>query len=397
MSLLDKCATYTRRDELREVGLYPYYTPFEGHGRPVALLDGAEYLMCGSNSYLGLSTDPRVQEAARTAIDAYGTSFNGSRLLNGNSKLMEELEAELADYFGKPAALVVGTGYQTNLAAVGTLLHRGIGDPKRIVLVDKQVHASLIDGIRLSRSSDAALRWFRHNDAEDLDRKLAECPADTETLVIVDGVYSMEGDICDLPAIVEVCRRYDTTLLVDDAHGASVLAEGRGTAAHFGLADDVDVLTISFGKGLGSCGGVVLGSEILIQYLRNHARGVIFSSGLGPADAAAVLQTVRIMREEIWRPKRVLEIAEEIRSSLTALGYDVGPSASPIVPVMMPDDATVFTAWRKLMDLGVYTNAVIGPAASPRLRTSWTATHTPEHVQQAIAAFAAIRDEVLPR
>ncbi|MFY1690316.1 aminotransferase class I/II-fold pyridoxal phosphate-dependent enzyme [Plantactinospora sp. WMMB782] len=369
-------------------GIYPYFTVFEGSDTTVARTAAGDVLMCGSNNYLGLTSDPRVTAAAQAAIEEYGSSRTGSRLLNGNTPLHEELERELADFVGMPAALVFPTGYQANLGAIAALLSR-----HDVVIIDREAHASVYDGCGLSA---AKVRRFAHNDMADLERRLAACPPDAGRLVVVDGVYSMAGDLCPLPETVRLCQKYGARLLVDDAHGLGVLADGRGTAAHFGLTEQVDLVTVTFSKSLASIGGAVLGPVDVIEYLRHHARSLIFSAAAPPASLAAAQAALRILRAEPWRCRQALENASYVHRELAALGYEPLPSETPIVCV--PIDGvvpTVFT-WRGLLDRGVYVNAVIPPAASPRVRASFTATHTPEQLKRAVAAFAEVRELTPP-
>ncbi|MER6702842.1 pyridoxal phosphate-dependent aminotransferase family protein [Streptomyces fumanus] len=386
-ALIRKCASYTRGRDARQAGLYPYYPSFAAREAGVARMTGGrEVVMCGSNDYLGLSTDPRVVAAAAEATARYGAGCTGSRLLNGNLDLHDRLERELADFFGKPAALVLTTGYQANLGAVA-----GLCGPGDLVLIDQQAHASLIDAARLSR---AKIQWFAHNDPDDLTGKLRRTGHRGGVLVVVDGVYSMAGDLCPLPRLVESCREFDATLLVDDAHGAGVLDEGRGTCSHFGLTDEVPLVTLTFSKAFGSIGGAVLGEEEVVEYLRHHARALMFSASASPADTAAALRSLRILREEPWRCAAVAGNAAYLRRELTALGYRVGAGVTPIVPVDTGDEPATLGAWNLLIEQGVYVNAVLPPAASPRLRTSCTAVQTREQLDRAVAAFAAVRERV---
>jgi 8-amino-7-oxononanoate synthase len=386
MDLFDKCRDYTIARDAMAAGIYPYFIALDANEGPTVRYRGREVVMCGSNNYLGLTTDERVLAASRAALDVYGPSCTGSRFLNGNIRLHEELEHELAAYFGKPAALVFSTGYQANVGTISALLSKD-----DVIFTDADVHASLIDGCRLSRSK---VRRFAHNDPTDLARQLATYPSAAGKLVVVDGVYSMEGDICTLPDIVRVCREFDARLLVDDAHGAGVLADGRGTCAHFGSTDDADLITITFSKSFASLGGAVLGSEESIHYIRHHARSLIFSASIAPPNAAAALAAVRIVAAEPWRSRQALANAVHIRRELTELGFDTGASQTPIVPVYSDDVLPMLMLWRRLLEAGVYTNAVLPPAASARLRTSYMATHDADHLDRVVEAFAAARDDV---
>ncbi|WP_369212349.1 aminotransferase class I/II-fold pyridoxal phosphate-dependent enzyme [Streptomyces flavofungini] len=388
MSVIDKCTTFNRPRELKAAGLYPYFLNFDGREAGTArMTDGREVIMCGSNDYLGLSTDIRVINAAAQAAERYGAGCTGSRFLNGNLELHDQLERQLAQFFGKPAALVLTTGYQANLAAIC-----GLCGPGDIVFLDKEAHASLIDATRMSR---AKVQWFAHNDTTELAAKLARVAETSNCLVVVDGVYSMEGDLCPLPELVEVCDRYGATLLVDDAHGGGVLDKGRGTASQFGLTDSVPLITLTFSKAFGSIGGAILGDEDVIDYLRHTARSLMFSASASPANTAAALESLRILQAEPWRCSAVADNADFMRRELAALGYEVGASQTPIVPVDTGDDISTLLAWNLLIEQGVYVNAVLPPAASPRLRTSYTAVQTQDQLQRALDGFRAVRDQIL--
>jgi 8-amino-7-oxononanoate synthase len=383
-----RCRSYTDSRAVRSAGLYPYFTSFEGADATVARTPAGEVVMCGSNNYLGLTSDPRVRSAAHSAIDEYGSSRTGSRLLNGNVPLHEQLERELADFLGKPAALLFPTGYQANLGGIAALASRG-----DVVIIDRESHASVYDGCGLSR---ARVLRFAHNDMDDLERRLASCPPDAGRLVVVDGVYSMAGDLCPLPETVRLCRKYGARLMVDDAHGLGVLSDGRGSCAHFGVTEQVDLITITFSKSLASIGGAILGPEDVIEYLRHHARSQVFSAAASPAGVAAARAALQILRAEPWRCRQALDNAAYVHRELTALGYEPLPSESPIVCVPFPGVVPTLFAWRKLLDSGVYVNPVLPPAASPRLRASFTAAHTPEQLKRAVAGFAEIRELTPP-
>jgi 8-amino-7-oxononanoate synthase len=387
MNLLDKCRSFTMAKEAIAGGYYPYFVPFEGGDGATATLDGREIVMAGSNSYLGLTKDPRVLEASRKALEASGSSMTGSRLLNGNLRLHEELEEELADFLGKESAIVFSTGFGANLGTVGALAGR-----EDEVVLDAEAHASSIDG---ARGSGARVSYFAHNDSEDLDRVLARASSDGGRLVVVDGVYSMAGDLGRLPEIVRVCRRHGAQLLVDDAHGAGVVGGGRGTSAFFDVTAEVDLITVTFSKAFASIGGAAAGDADVVHYLRHHARAQIFSASMTPANTAAALASVRIARSEPWRGVAATGHASYVAAALRELGYDVGPTQSPIVPVLLGDLMTTVLLWCRLMELGVYVNAVLPPAASPRLRASFTATHTTEQLDRVVDAFRVVADEGL--
>ncbi|MFD0275015.1 aminotransferase class I/II-fold pyridoxal phosphate-dependent enzyme [Kitasatospora sp. NPDC127111] len=362
-------------------GIYPYFLPLTGHEGTTVTLGDRELVMCGSNNYLGLTSDPRVRKAAAEALDRYGPSCTGSRFLNGNLDLHDQLERELADFYGKPAAAVISTGYQANLGTISALAGRG-----DVVFADRDAHASVVDGCVLS---GAKHRRFRHNDARSLDRGLAAVPAGMGKLVVVDGVYSMEGDLCALPEIVEVCKHHGARLIVDDAHGLGVLDQGRGTCSYFGLTDQVDLITVTFSKSLASLGGAVLGDEDVIHYVKHHARSLIFSASATPASMAAALTALRILREEPWRPERAQQNADYLRDGLRAAGISPGESSTPVIPLRTRGVIDTLLLWRRLIDRGVYTNPVVPPAASPRLRLSVMATHTTEHLNRVITELSA--------
>ncbi len=387
MNLFDKCRSFTSAREAIAGGYYPYFVPFENSDGATARLDGREIVMAGSNSYLGLTKDPRVLAASHAALDLSGSSCTGSRLLNGNLRLHEELEAELAEFLGKPAALVFSTGYGANIGTIGALVGR-----HDEVLFDREAHASAIDG---AQTTGARIRFFGHNDVEDLRRRLRAGDSGHGRLVVVDGVYSMGGDLCPLPDIVRACEEHGAALVVDDAHGAGVVGEGRGTSAHFGLTDRVDLVTLTFSKAFASIGGAVAGDVDVVHYLRHHARAEIFSASMTPANTAAAITAVRIARDEPWRAAQAMDHARYVHAGLRDLGLDVGQSQSPIVPVHTGDPFTTVMLWRRLLALGVYTNAVVPPAASPRLRVSLMTTHSRTHLDRVIDAFRQARDEGL--
>jgi 8-amino-7-oxononanoate synthase len=394
VDLFDKCRQYTTAREAIAAGAYPYFTVLEGHEGTVATYQGRKVIMCGSNNYLGLTMDARVREASRQALEQYGPSCTGSRFLNGNLQLHEILERELAEFFGMEAALVFSTGYQTNLGAVDALIGRN-----DVAIVDKDAHASIVDGCRMSYGE---MKRFAHNNLDDLERQLRGCPPRSGKLVIVDGVYSMGGDIAPLPEIVPLCQEYGARLLVDDAHGAGVLGNGCGTAAHFGLTKEVDLVMITFSKAFASLGGALMGDADVIHYVKHHARSLIFSASIPPSNAAAALAALRIIRDEPQHGARVRAIGSHMRQALGDLGYDTGASQTPIVPLITRDVEPTLALWRTLLDAGVFTNPVVPPgtpAGSCRLRTSYMATHTAEQLDHVVevAAWAGRRLGLTPR
>lgn len=386
MEIFDKCYNFTRAKEAMAMGWYPYFIPLSDTEGTEVTIDGRRLIMIGSNNYLGLTTHPKVREAAAEAVHKYGTSCTGSRFLNGTLHLHKQLEEELADFVGKEAALVFSTGFQTNLGTISALV--GKGD---VVITDKEDHASIIDGCRLSYGK---MLRFRHNDMADLERVLSRCDADQGKLVVVDGIFSMAGDIAPLPDIVALCKKYDARLMVDDAHSVGVLGKnGRGTANHFGVTDDVDLIMGTFSKSFASLGGFIAGDEPVIHYIQHHARALIFSASMPPACVAACLAALEVMRTEPERPKRLKAIADRMRDAYRELGYDTGDSETPIIPIVIGDEMATFFLWRALFDAGVYTNAVIPPGVPPNkslLRTSYMATHTDEQMDQVLLLFEQV-------
>ena len=379
MDIFRKCFEYTTAKEAVAGGYYPYFIALaESEGTEV-VYQGRRLIMCGSNNYLGLTTHPKVKEAAREALARFGTSCTGSRFLNGTLEMHEQLERELARYVGKPAAQVFSTGMQTNLGTISSLVSRA-----DVVVLDKEDHASIVDGARLGYGR---MLRYRHNSAQDLERVLQRVPEDTGSLVVVDGVFSMEGDLADLPALTDVCHKFGARLMVDDAHGIGVTGRGRGTAAHFGLTDKVDLIMSTFSKSLASLGGFVAGDEDVISYIKHHARALIFSASPTPASTASALAALQIMEDEPERVDRVIANGDYMRAGLRELGFNIGNSVTPIVPILVGDDRGTFAAWRMLFDNGVFVNPVISPAVSPgrqMLRTSYMATHTTEQLDRVL-------------
>lgn len=385
MDVFAKCGAFTQAKEVQAIGLYPYFIPLTNSEGTEAWVGDHRVIMIGSNNYLGLTTHPKVREAAIKAVEQYGTSCTGSRFLNGTLEMHLELERRLAQFVGKEAALVFSTGYQANVGTISALVGRS-----DFAVTDKEDHASILDGCRLSYGT---LRRFAHNDVQGLDGVLARIPEDSGALVIVDGVFSMGGDIAPLPELVEVCHARGARLMVDDAHSIGVVGGGRGTAAQFGVTDEVDLIMGTFSKSFASLGGFVAGDADTMHYVQHHARSLIFSASIAPANAAAALAALEVMIEEPERADRVMAIGERMREGFRSLGFDVGGSQTPIVPVIIGEDLATFTAWKMLFEAGVYTNAVISPAVpvgQALLRTSYMATHTDEQLELVLEAFAKV-------
>jgi len=389
MDVFEKCRQYTAAKKVKEAGLYPYFIPLtDSEGTEVTVGDH-RLIMIGSNNYLGLTTHPQVRGAAIEATRRYGTSCTGSRFLNGTLELHLELERRLAEYVGAEAALVFSTGYQTNLGTISALVGRG-----DFVVTDKDDHASIVDGCRLAFGE---MRRFRHNDMAHLERVLAGLPEEAGRLVVVDGVFSMGGDIAPLPEIVPLCLKYGARLMVDDAHSIGVLGGGRGTAAHFGLTDQVDLTMGTFSKSFASLGGFIAAAADVIHYIQHHARSLIFSASMPPANAAAALAALDVMEAEPERIRRLNQIGERMRAGFRQLGFNVGASETPIIPVIIGDDMNTFMAWKSLYEAGIYTNPVVSPAVPPELallRTSYMATHTDEQLDRVLATFAEVGREL---
>jgi 8-amino-7-oxononanoate synthase len=390
IALFDKCRNFTRAREIQAAGLYPYFKPISQSEDTVVMIEGTPRIMMGSNNYLGLTHHPEVLAAAKAALERYGSGCTGSRFLNGTLDLHEQLEAELAEFFNKEAALVFSTGYQANLGLISGLVGRG-----DVVFLDKLDHASIVDGAKLSHGETIR---FNHGDLAGLERRLQAVPSSTGMMIIVDGVFSMEGDIADVPALLKLAQTYGAALALDDAHAVGVLGpNGDGTAAHFGLVEEVDLIVGTFSKSLASIGGFVAGSETVIHYLRHHSRPLIFTAALPPSNTAGVLEALHIMQREPWRRDQLWANTRMLQEGMRSLGFDIGPSETPIVPVLIGPLERTFLFWRKLFDAGVFTNPVVPPAVPPsqcRLRTSLMATHTPQQIEQALETFARLGTEL---
>ena len=389
MDLFKKCSEFTQAKEAIRAGIYPYFIPLSGNEGTEAVLRGKRLIMCGSNNYLGLTTHPKVRQAAKDAVDRFGTSCTGSRFLNGTLELHEQLEAELAEWVGKEAALVFSTGMQANLGAISALVRRG-----DMAVLDKDDHASIVDGARLSFGKMAR---FQHNDPASLEQTLAAIPPEQGMLVVVDGLFSMEGDIAPLPEIIPVCKKYGARLMVDDAHATGVLGGGHGTAAHFGMTADVDIIMSTFSKSFASLGGFIAGDEYVVHYIKHHARSMIFSASIPPSNTATALAALAVMREEPERIVRLNQIAARMRESYRQLGFNIGHSQTPVIPICIGDDERTLLTWRLLIENGVFVNPVLSPAVPvgrQLLRTSYMASHTEEQLSQVLSVFETVGKQV---
>jgi 8-amino-7-oxononanoate synthase len=386
VTLFEKCRQFTKARELQGVGLYPYFKPISESEDTVVVIEGQKRIMLGSNNYLGLTHHPKVLEAAARALSRYGSGCTGSRFLNGTLDLHEQLERALADFLGKEDCLVFSTGYSANLGLISGLVGRG-----DVVYLDKLDHASIVDGAKLSYGETER---FNHGDLSNLERRLERNGSTRGAMIVVDGVYSMEGNIADVPGLSRIARKYCAALALDDAHAIGVLGpNGDGTAAHFGMTDEVDIIAGTFSKSLASIGGFVAASDSVIHYLRHHSRPLIFTASLPPANTAGVLAALEVLQQEPERRDQLWANTKHLQSGFRDLGFQIGPTETPIVPVLIGPLEKTFLMWRRLYDAGVFTNPVAPPAVPPsqcRLRTSVMATHTFEQIDFALEKFAVI-------
>lgn len=384
--VFSKVYDFTIVEEARAMQIYPFFQPLDSNDGPEARIYGKRVLMFGSNNYLGLTRHPEVIAAARDALERFGSSMTGSRLLNGSTHLHEELEGRIARFLNKEAALVSTTGYLANLGAISALV-----DKRAVAVVDKADHASIYDGCKLA---DGDMIRFQHNNPERLDKVLKKVTQDRAAFVVIDGVYSMGGDIAPLPEILDVCRRYGARVLVDDAHAIGVIGEGgRGTGSHFGLEDEVDLVMGTFSKSLASIGGFVAGPRRVLEWIKHFGRSIMFSASLPPSSTAAALAALTVLEREPEIVDRLASLAKTWREGLKSLGFNTGASQTPIVPIYLGDEYNTVIFWKALLEEGVYTNPVIYPATPMRealLRTSCMATHTPEQIEQALEKFATV-------
>lgn len=389
-ALLDKCRAFTKAEEAKAEGWYPYFKVISESEDTVVVIEGKPRIMLGSNNYLGLTHHPKVLEAAEKALHKYGAGCTGSRFLNGTLDLHLQLEEALAKFLKKEAVMVFSTGYGANLGLIAGLVGRG-----ETVFLDKLDHACIVDGARLSYGET---QRFNHGDTKALARMLDKQEPGSGSMIIVDGVYSMEGTIADIPELVRLKQKYGAVLAVDDAHSLGVLGpHGDGTGAHYKMADDVDIVAGTFSKSLASVGGFVASTFNTIDYLRHHSRPFIFTASLPPANTAGVLAALEVLQQEPERREHLWSITKRWQDGLRSLGFDIGETKTPIVPVLIGPMDKTFLFWRKLYDGGVFTNPVVAPAVPPsqcRLRTSLIATHTHAQIDQALDHFATIGKEL---
>lgn len=385
MELYDKCKKFTEAKKIKAMGFYPYFRVISSEQNTEVIVNSKKTLMLGSNSYLGLTNHPKVKEASIAAIKKYGTGCAGSRFLNGTLDIHIKLEEILADWVGKESALTYSTGFQANLGVLSTIVGRG-----EYLITDKYDHASIIDGSRLSWGK---LLRYKHNDMDDLERVLQKVK-DKAKLIVVDGIFSMEGDIAKLPEIIKLAKKYNSRVMVDDAHSIGVLGKnGSGTSDHFGLTDEVDIIMGTFSKSLASIGGFIAGDEIMIRYLEHFSRPYIFSASLPPASAASVIAAIDIMKSEPDRIDRLWQNTNKMQKGFKEMGYDIGMSETPIIPLHVGDMMTAFKMWKILSDDGIFINPIIPPAVPPNdclIRTSFMATHTDRQLNIALEKFEKV-------
>lgn len=378
--LQEKLAKYTAPQKAKEAGVYPYFRAISSEQEPVVIINGRKVLMFGSNCYSGLVTDPRIKEAAIEATRKYGTGCAGSPFLNGTLDIHKQLEARIAEYIGKEDVMIYSTGFGVNLGVVSTLTGR-----EDYIIWDEQDHASIIEGRRLSFSKQLK---YKHNDMESLEKQLQSCAPDKVKLIVTDGVFSMEGDVANIPEIVRLAKKYNASVMVDEAHSIGVFGEGgRGTVNHFGLTEDVDLIMGTFSKSFASLGGFIATDKEITNFLRHHSRSYIFTASITPASTAAALKAIDIMIEEPWRQEHLWEITRYALDGFRAMGAEIGNTSTPIIPLYIRDDYKTYTVVRDLFEDGIFVNPVVTPAVAPTdtlIRFSLMATHTKEQVTEAL-------------
>ena len=390
VDVFQKCFDFKDADAVRDSGYYPYFRMIASGQDPVVTMDGQRVIMLGSNNYLGLTNHPEIKQAAAGALEKYGSGTAGSRFLNGTLDIHVELEERLARFMRRDAALTFSTGYQVNLGVISGLIDR-----KDVVILDNLDHACIIDGARLSFGR--ALK-YPHNDMDALEERLRSVDDDRSRMIIVDGVFSMEGDLADLPRIVELKKKFNARLMVDDAHGVGVMGEhGRGTMEHFGLEDEADLVMGTFSKSLATVGGFVVGDSKIIDFIKHNSRSLMFSAAPPPASVASVIKAIEIIEREPERRQRLWEHTDYMKREFSTMGYDTGDSASPVIPLVVGEDMTAFKMTFRLQEEGVFANPVVSPAVPEgraMMRTSYMATHTRDHLDSALDAFRRVGREL---
>lgn len=384
--LQQKLSVYDAPQKAKAAGVYPYFRAISSEQNTEVIMNGKKVLMFGSNSYMGLTNHPKVIEAAIEATKKYGTGMAGSPFLNGTLTIHKDLEARLADYVGKEDAMIYSTGFGVNLGVVSTLTGR-----EDYIILDEQDHASIIEGRRLSFSNYLK---YKHNDMESLENQLKRCEPDKVKLIVTDGVFSMEGDVANLPEIVRLAKKYNASVMVDEAHGLGVFGEGgRGTCNHFGVTDDVDLIMGTFSKSLASLGGFIATDKVITNFLRHHSRSYIFTASITPASTAAVNAALDIILAEPERQEHLWKITNYALEQFRAMGCEIGHTSTPIIPLFIRDDYKTFHVTSDLLKEGVFVNPVVTPAVAPQdtlIRYSLMATHTEEQVQRSLEAIEKV-------
>jgi 8-amino-7-oxononanoate synthase len=393
LDLFTKCYEFTRADEVKALGLYPYFRPIEENEGPVVQIEGKKVIMAGSNNYLGLTAHPKVKEAAIKAIEKYGTGCSGSRYLTGTLDLHIELEYKLTKFFKTEAVLLFSTGYQTAQGIIPTLVQRG-----EYVVSDKDNHASIVAGNLMAKGATADMVRYKHNDMEDLERVISRLPSDSAKLIVSDGVFSTGGEIVNLPLLNDIAKRFNAKILIDDAHSVGVIGKGgRGTASEFNLENKIDLTMGTFSKTFASLGGFVAGNDRVINYIKHHSPALIFSASPTPASVAAAMAALEILEAEPERVTKLIKNADKMRKGFTELGFNVIDGRTAIVPVIVGDDEIAFKMWRMLYDAGVFVNVFISPGVPQgrqMMRTSYMATHEEEHLDKILDIFSDVGKKV---
>ncbi len=393
MDLFKKCYDFTRADEVKKTGLYPYFRAIEENEGPVVHIEGREVIMAGSNNYLGLTAHPKVKEASIKAIEHYGTGCSGSRYLTGTLELHIELERKMAKFFGVEAVLLYSTGYQTGQGVIPTIVQRG-----EYVISDKDNHASIQVAAMMAKGMTADMLRYKHNDMNDLERVLKKIPKETPKLIVSDGVFSTGGEIVELDKLVALAKEYNARTLIDDAHAVGVIGKGgRGTPSEFDLVDEVDLTMGTFSKTFASLGGFIAGKAKVVDYIKHHSAALIFSASPTPASAAAAMAALEVLEEEPWRVDKLISNADHMRKGLTDAGFNVIDGRTGIVPVIVGNDNIALQMWRNLFDRGVFVNVFVPPGVPEgrqMMRTSYMATHEKHHLDKIIDVFKEVGTEL---
>jgi len=393
LDLFQKCFDFTRADDVKKLGLYPYFRAIEENEGPVVQIEGRKVVMAGSNNYLGLTAHPKVKEAAIAAVKRYGTGCSGSRYLTGTLDIHIELEKRMAKFFGTEDVLLFSTGYQTAQGIIPTVVQKG-----EYVISDKDNHACIVAADLMAKGAFAEFKRYKHNEMDDLERVLERIPKEKGKLIVTDGVFSTTGEIVNLPRMIELAEKFDARVMIDDAHSVGVIGKGgRGTGSHYNLMHKVDITMGTFSKTFASLGGFMAGSERVINYIKHHSPALIFSASPTPASVAAAMAALEILEQEPERIERLIANADKMRRGFKEMGFTIIDGQTGIVPVIIGDDDRTFIFWRKLFDAGVFTNAFISPGVPPgmaMLRTSYMSSHEDEHLNRILELFGEIGKEL---